>query len=34
MSAKLIATQIAGVTMGVVGAGLIVIALDKASKPR
>lgn len=34
MSAKLIATQVAGVTMGVVGAGLIAIALDKATKPR
>ena len=32
MSAKLIATQVAGVTMGVIGAGLILNAVDKASR--
>lgn len=32
MSAKLLATQLAGVTLGVVGAGLFVHALDKTSK--
>lgn len=31
MSVKLIATQIAGVTLGVVGAGLILNAVDKVS---
>jgi hypothetical protein len=32
MSARLIATQLAGVTMGVVGAGLIVSTINKAAR--